>query len=238
MKISKPSLKNFTTQPKTRKHISAWSISGNRLRDFMETLFRKGLRNCSYDTLRYEAIQHFETNDPRTIDRYIGRPSSTKYYPGATVVRQNIQEGKVAKFRYTNDRKIEAKKGLIEILGYASQENGRIVLHHERMSYYDKQASISDLCVRHIGDVEATVSKEVSIVDTRERERSYIEHTHKSVLPTVTTEKHTVLQLTPLESAILRVATKPNNPEEPDRAKISWGSQKPIIPEREPEEAS
>jgi hypothetical protein len=56
----------------TRKHISPWSISGNRSRDFMETLFRKGLKNCSYQTLLYEAQNFFETNDPRTIDRYIG----------------------------------------------------------------------------------------------------------------------------------------------------------------------
>jgi hypothetical protein len=246
---SKPqTFKTFTTEPQKRRHISPWSISGNRLRDFMETLFRKGLKNCSHGTLLFEAQNFFETNDSRTIDRYIGRPPNVKRYPGSNVVRVNRQSSKIARFDYMNERRIEAKKGLLEILGYATREEGRYILHHERMSYYSKQASINDLCARHIGDVEAITPKgrgkvgepflEVPLKDTRERERSYRQHTHKSVLLSETTEKHTVLQLTPLESAILRVATQPNNPEEPDRAKVSWGKQEPIIPEQEPEDTS
>lgn len=253
--------KTFSTEPKTRRHTSPWSISGNRARDFMETLYRKGLKNCSYETLKFEFIQLFETNDPRTIERYIGRLASLKRYSGSNVVRLNRQSGKVARFDYMNERRVEAKKGLIEILGYATREDGRFILHHERLGYSTKQASletrnspietdrnevsIDDLCARHIGDIEAITPKgkerektvsggclaNVEVKKTREEEESYIEHTHKSVLPTGITEKHTVLQLNPLEKAILRV--KPS--QEPDRAKVSWPKQEPIIPEFEPE---
>jgi len=194
--------KPFTTEPKKRKHLKQ-SISGQRAKHFMEQLWRKGLKKCSYETLKFEFILCFETNDPRVIQKYIGRPNGTKRYSGSSVVRQNRNSGDLAFFMYSNKREIEAQIGLMEILGYivVDKKTGLCILHHEHFHYFRKQETLNDplknaffklrdkgdnvkvskqdLCVRSIG-----VSKRLHVLDDggeegekRERER-VIDYTH------------------------------------------------------------
>lgn len=138
--------KAFTAQPKTRRHIRH-SISGNRCRKFMLHLWRHGFReSCHYRALRIQFIQCFETNDARVIDKYVGRPASIRRYSGSTVVRQNRNSGRIAYFMYSNQRTVEAKTGLMEILGYITlhEKSGWVTLHHDVMSYYTKQVTLSE----------------------------------------------------------------------------------------------
>jgi hypothetical protein len=138
--------KTFTTEPKTRRHVRR-SISGNRARDFMQHLWRKGFRKtCHYKALKIQFIQKFETNDPRVVEKYIGRPGGTKRYVGSSVVRQNRNSGRIAHFVYSNQRTVEAKTGLMEILGYITihKKSGWVTLYHDVMSYYTKQATLNE----------------------------------------------------------------------------------------------
>jgi hypothetical protein len=150
----------FTTQPKTRKHLTRGAfISGTRAAQFMQHLWDAGLKkSCSYETLKWEFVNCFGTNDTRTVERYIGRPEQTIRSKGSSTVRVNRTSGKIALFDYSNNRKTCRKQGLLENLGYITlkQEERTIeqgtykltkktelwiaVLHHERMSYYSEQA--------------------------------------------------------------------------------------------------
>jgi hypothetical protein len=176
-------LESFSTERKAIKRKSQ-AISVGRARQFMLHLWEKKLRECSFGTLEYEFIQLFGTNEPRVLERYLGRPKSVENHPGSTVVRLNRQSGNIAKFDYMNTRRIQPKKGLLEILGYVTQEvNGRYLLNHERFGYSYEQVSMSDLCAC---DVEAGESKQQQDGTVRadsgdkKEEEDYRLHTHKS----------------------------------------------------------
>jgi len=193
--------KLFTTEPKNRRH-TCKSISGNRLRDFLESCYRKRLFRCRYAVLVFEFITHFQTNDPRIYERYLGRPESIKRYSGSNIVRLNRQSGKIAKFDYMNERTIEAKLGLAQFLGWITFEKEICILHHEKLGYSQKQTTLAtayqsleneenksvsnaELCVSGLyreSVVLSTNSKEAK-KSTREEEESHRNHTHKSVQP-------------------------------------------------------
>jgi len=161
-------LTNFTTEPKTRRHTRGPFISGDRAADFMQYLWERKLRkNCSWQVLRYEFIQRFQTNDSRIIDKYLGHPKETVRSAGSSVVRQNRNTGTIAHFMYSNERKVNVKEGLLEELGYITKEGNRYILHHESFGYFTEQmtletaiplpevngeskASIDNLCVRSL----------------------------------------------------------------------------------------
>jgi hypothetical protein len=149
----------FTTAPKTRRRLTRGAfISGTRAAEFMQHLWDTGLKkSCSYETLKWEYVNYFGTNDARTVERYIGRPEQTIRSRGSSCVRTNRMSGKVAFFDYSNSRKMCRKPGLLESLGYITlkpeeriaepgsykltQKTGNwiAVLHHVRMSYYTEQ---------------------------------------------------------------------------------------------------
>jgi len=134
--------KSFTTKPKTRRHGNF--ISGDRCRVFMEHCWEKGLRKrASYDTLEFEFIHCFETNDSRTIHKYIGRQGKVVNYHASNMVRINRTSGKVAQFNYRTTRRISRKQGLLETLGYISYcEKGYYHFNHELLPYYTEQISL------------------------------------------------------------------------------------------------
>ena len=133
-------LTNFTTEPKTRRYLTRGAfISAHRAVEFMETLFEKNLNFCSWETLRYEFVQKFQTNDPKTLDKYLGHPEETVRSSAQSMVRQNRNSGTVAHFMYSNQRVIKAKKGLLEDLGYVTREGNRYILHHENFGYFTEQ---------------------------------------------------------------------------------------------------
>jgi len=142
--------KSFTTEPKFRRFLKRGAfISLNRALEFMAHLWEVGLKKCSYETLEWEFIQYFGSNDKRTIERYLGRPEKIERHMGLSkVVRMNRQSGKVAQFEYMNERKLPAKKGLLEILGYISKvkedSEWRYIIHHERMPYYTVQTTLTE----------------------------------------------------------------------------------------------
>jgi hypothetical protein len=141
------SQKTFSTKPKTRRH-KRNSISGNKARDFMQHLWREGFReSCHYRALKNMFIKYFEMNDPRTVEKYIGRPRSIVRYSGSSIVRQNRNTGKIAHFMFFNQRTVEAKPGLMELLGYISldKKTAKVTFHHEFMSYYTKQATLDQV---------------------------------------------------------------------------------------------
>jgi hypothetical protein len=114
-------------------------------------LWSKGLKECSYETLEYEFIQCFGTNEPHVLTKYLGKPKKTMHYGGSNIVRLNRESGKVAHFEYQNMRTTQYKKGLLEILGFATQERGRFILHHERFPYCSGQASIDNFSFSSAG---------------------------------------------------------------------------------------
>lgn len=167
--------KTFTTEPKTRRH-ARHSISGNRCRKFMLHLWRHGFReSCHYKALRIQFIQCFETNDARVIEKYVGRPTSIRRYSGSTVVRQNRNSSRIAYFMYSNQRTVEAKTGLMEILGYITlhEKSGWVTLHHDVMSYYTKQAPLNEGDFTEKGDSPLKSPRQE--IDERLRQKSSID---------------------------------------------------------------
>ena len=147
-KPQKTSLQAFTTEPRTRRHVKQ-SISRNRAKDFMEHLWRRKLKHCSYDTLEWEFTQFYGTNEARVIEKYIGRPQQKRYY-GTRTIRRTSDSGDTKTFTYSDDRRIEAKKGLMEKLGYLTlnkkarvKDDRGVILHHERMHYFTEQAELT-----------------------------------------------------------------------------------------------
>lgn len=132
----------FTTKPKTRRH--GHFISGDRCRIFMEHCWEKGLRKkASYDTLEFEFIHCFETNDSRTIHKYIGRQGKVVSHQASNMVRVNRISGKVAQFNYRTTRRISRKRGLLETLGYISCcEKGYYHFNHKLLPYYTEQTTL------------------------------------------------------------------------------------------------
>jgi len=168
----------FTNKPKSgRRKPNKTSVSLERAKLFMEHLWSKGLKECSYGTLEFEFIQCFGTNEPRVLARYLGQPKRTIHSGGSSVVRLNRINGKVAHFEYQNMRTTQCKRGLLEILGFVTQEErGRFTLHHERFPYYSWQVSIDNLCVRSI---EAAERKAAGLRDRGgKKEEEVIDSTH------------------------------------------------------------
>lgn len=171
----------------------------------MEYLWGKGRwKKASYPTLEWEFIQFFQTNDKRTIIKYLGRPQQTVRYSAGNVVRMNRSSGELAQFEYHNTRKLDRKRGLLEKLGYVTDlGNGDFKLNHEFFPYYTEQvslepssnsrsecervtqeASIDNLCV---SSIEAEENSEASsdagvLLDgdriERKKEEEVIEGTH------------------------------------------------------------
>jgi len=141
--------KPFTTEPKLRRFLKNGAfISSKRAAMFMEHLWELKLRDASYETLVFEFIQFFGSNDKRTVERYLGRPERCVSAGQAKVVKMNRQSGKIAQFEYLNERRIPAKKGLLEILGYITPyKEGyetRFRINHELMPYYTVQTTLSE----------------------------------------------------------------------------------------------
>jgi len=132
----------FTTKPKTRRH--GHFISGDRCRVFMEHCWEKGLRKkASYDTLEFEFIHCFETNDSRTVHKYIGRQGEVVSHQASNMVRVNRISGKVAQFNYRTTRRISRKRGLLATLGYISYcEKGYYHWNHELLPYFTEQTTL------------------------------------------------------------------------------------------------
>lgn len=110
----------------------------------MNHLRRKGYAGVvGYGLLQKEFVEFFGSNEPRTVERYLGRLQSFEYHTGEVVVRQNLMDGKIAKFHYSNERPIRAKTGLFEQLGYITpvEVYGTFRLHFDRFS---KQTSLKE----------------------------------------------------------------------------------------------
>jgi hypothetical protein len=110
----------------------------------MNHLRKKGFTGVvGYGLLQREFVEFFGSNEPRTVERYLGRLRSLEYHTGEVVVRQNLMDGKIAKFHYSNERPISCKTGLLEQLGYITPAEvyGTFRLHFDRFS---KQASLKE----------------------------------------------------------------------------------------------
>lgn len=115
----------------------------------MYHLWELGLKDCSYETLEFEFIQFFGTNEPRTLKRYLGIPEQVVRYAGSTkIIRMNRMSGKIAQFEYLNEKRIPAKKGLLENLGYITRykkgNETRFRINHETMPYYTQQTTLNE----------------------------------------------------------------------------------------------
>jgi hypothetical protein len=126
----------------------------------MEHLWSKGLRECSYETLEFEFIQCFGTNEPHVLVKYLGKPAKTVQHGGSSIVRVNRVNGNVAHFEYQNVKKVQPKKGLLEVLGFVYKKGERYVLRHELFPYYSRQTSIDNFSFSSLGG-EAKVNREL-----------------------------------------------------------------------------
>lgn len=208
--MNEPKEQIFTTEPKIQRRRNQASISGNRCRIFMEYLWRHGLKTeCEYQALKVNFIICFETNDVRTITKYIGRPKLTVTYE-AKMFRQktNAGESSTARFYYDHTKTQKAKKGLMEYLGYIGldKDTGHVILHHETFDYYTTQIQLppasplqeDDECVRSKEDlcacpiglenktdrevVERALAGSYGEVEKKEEEEGYKQRTRKRSL--------------------------------------------------------
>jgi hypothetical protein len=144
--------RSFTTEPKRGKRKpNKTSVSLERAKLFMEHLWSKGLKECSYETLEFEFIQCFGTNEPHVLVKYLGKPARTVHHGGSSVVRVNRVNGKVAHFEYQNVKRVQPKRGLLEVLGFVFKNGERYVLRHELFSYSGRQASIDNFSFSSCG---------------------------------------------------------------------------------------
>jgi len=147
-----PESRPFTTEPKRGKRKpNKTSVSLERAKLFMEHLWSKGLRECSYETLEFEFIQCFGTNEPHVLEKYLGKPARTVHHGGSSIVRVNKVNGNVAHFEYQNVKKLQAKRGLLEVLGFVYKNGERYVLRHELFPYFGRQASIDNFSFSSCG---------------------------------------------------------------------------------------
>ena len=148
--ISTKTLKTFTTEPKFRRFLKRGAfISLNRALEFMKHLWDLRLKDVSYETLEFEFINYFGSNDKRTVERYLGRVERIDVSTGLSkVVKMNRQSGKIAQFEYLHERRLPAKKGLLEILGYITRykegKETRFRINHETMPYYTVQTTLTE----------------------------------------------------------------------------------------------
>lgn len=158
--------RSFTTKPEIRRHGSF--ISGDRCRAFMEHCWQKGLRKkVSRQTLEFEFTFCFETNDSRTVCKYIGRPGNVVSYQASNMVRVNRISGKVAHFNYRTTRKVSRKRGLLETLGYITYcDDGYYQLNHEMLPYCTQQITLEVSPKSTLQEVDSG-SVSVSIDDLR-----------------------------------------------------------------------
>jgi hypothetical protein len=149
----------------------------------MHHLWRLKLSQCSYETLQFEFVNFFGTNDPRTVNRYIGAPPRNVEWKG-DCLRQNMMRGSVAKFHYSNNRQTSRKLGLMEILGYITlkpeilditqgtvhvkKSTGKwlAVIHHARMLYHTKQMVLENSPFTQEGNEEESLSKPIMCVSS------------------------------------------------------------------------
>jgi hypothetical protein len=183
---------SFTTEAKSgRRKPNKTSVTLERAKLFMEHLWSKGLKECSYETLEYEFIQCYGTNEHEVLEKYLGKPKRTIHYGGCSVVRLNKVNGKVAHFEYQNTRTIQHKKGLLEILGFVTQEEGgRFILNHSCFPYCKKQISIDNFS---LGPIEAGERKATELRDRGEKkeEEEVIEPGEKFSLEKIHTKSLT-----------------------------------------------
>jgi len=242
---------SFTTKPKTRRHIRGF-ISGARAKAFMYELFKKGLRKCSYETLKYEFVNFFQTCDDRTIRKYIGRPEQTVSSGGSTkIFRVNRMSGKTAQFEYFNTRKIPAEKGLLDVLGWILKlKDGTILINHECMPYFTKQVTLNEasppasphsriydeslesskdnLRARPLYDspVYKEINKDIEV--EKKKKEEVIGGTHTNLQHCNYALKHTSYALweKEVEEFLEQLKNAKLVDSEPDRAKIKWNSEK------------
>jgi len=174
--------KSFTTNDKGYRKHSVF-ISGRRCNQFMLHLEERGIKDvASYKTLRYEFIQCFQSNDFRTITKYLGHPQ----------FRTIVSHRRRRAFPVL----VKKKTGLLESLGYITQIENPSTAPLSKDAYFmlnwEKVQRIN-ACVSRGGREER---------EERERERLLLPtplHTHKYSL-----EK----DLSPHEKMILKAAKK------------------------------
>jgi len=180
-------LKSFTTEPKFRRFLKRGAfISLNRALEFMKHLWDLKLKNVSYETLEFEFIQFFGSNDKRTVERYLGRPETTQRDMGLSkVVRMNRQSGKTAQFEYFNERRIPAKKGLLEILGYVTRikegKETRFRINHEAMPYITVQTTLQEHEPQETANLLQECEREGEVSKEDLRVCNLYEETHSQV---------------------------------------------------------
>jgi len=187
-------LKSFTTEPQIPKKQGNWRSIQNA-KAFMFHLWNLKLKKCSFSTLEFEFINFFGTNDRRTSTRYIGRIEETVGSGGSvSVVRQNLQSGRVAQFHYFNKRRIPRQNGLMQILGFISILEKTVIIHHERMPYYSEQVSLESAYSLHELKEESEYSKDKMCVSSLLEEKN-----SQSILQGKECEK-TVLEVVSLDN--------------------------------------
>jgi len=227
---------SFTTESKRYVKRGPWASIENA-KAFMHELFRKKLRKCSYNTLVFEFVTFFGTNDTRTVERYLGRPDRVARDSGLTkIIRMNRASGRIAQFEYLNERRMTGKKGLLDILQWILKINDKeqtVLINHEVMSYYTKQVKLETENIQQECDKDSEASKDsvsVSTVsacssdegdaETRmqrdQKEEEIIDSTHTCGIGINYTSKHTDHASTDEEKTIL--AAEPVG-SEPDKAK-------------------
>jgi hypothetical protein len=186
--------KSFRTAPTFSRKRGNWRSIQNA-KAFMFQLFRKNLKKCSYDTLVFEFVSFFGSNESRTVERYLGRPERIERDAGKTkVIRMNRTSGRIAQFDYYNERRLPAKKGLLDILGWILKlKDGTVLINHEVMSYYTRQVKLEP-AIPLQEDESSEASKD------------------KMCVSSLREEKHNqgILQGKELEKTVLEVVSTPN----------------------------
>ncbi|MCJ7481794.1 MAG: hypothetical protein MUO31_02390 [Thermodesulfovibrionales bacterium] len=101
------------------------------------------LWKASYETLKFEWVDCWGSNEPRFVVRYLGRPATINR-SSWTSRRASSNTGNVAQFLHADDRPVTAKTGLMQIRGYITfdKQTKMFNIHHELMPYYTEQTCL------------------------------------------------------------------------------------------------
>jgi hypothetical protein len=167
----------FTTEPKTRSKAKFPTISLNRSIAFMQHCYEKGLKEASYKTIKYEFEEYWPGCDQRSIIKYIGQPEIKIHYGPSTVVRQDVSKGSTsAVFHYLNDRTIQEKKGLLEIIGYVTRLptgkglEARFKFNYENFTFNKEQVPLVQEASEASKDnfSVSSIETEASLIDVKD----------------------------------------------------------------------
>lgn len=222
--------KTFTTEPKIRRRVKRHRVIYRRAKELVESFYPETL--VSYEAMRLRMITEFELGNRLTILAYLGRPPQVKVERIDHDVRY-VKSGTITNKVHTFKRRLPARKGYVEIFGFATMVVDRegkawFRLHHMKQETLDEKVqSIAEFDPpsplsesEQVGDKKGSIDNlSLSLYGVQQAQGKSLEAREKrdereSIKCDINSESESnrarkLGRLTPREEMILRLAKDP-----------------------------